>query len=131
MAIYNPKHVVAVVGGIIPTGYGADTMIECSNNEDLSTLTINGGGKGTFNINPNLSGVVKITLMHNSLTLPALSALGLNKLLPFPISIVDANSLSGKVIGINCMLKKMPDMVRAKEVGTVELEFNCEKLVIA
>lgn len=128
--IYNPKKVVVILGALPVVGFGTDSFIECSNNGDLNTLTMNANGEGTYNNNPDLSGTIKMTLMHNSDTLIEIAALSLNKTLPFPILVTDNNTLTNKAVGLNCMLKKRPDLIRAKEVGTVEIEFHAETLTI-
>lgn len=128
---YNPKKVIGIVNGIVIVGYAPDTFINCSNTEDLNTLTVGNDGKGTFNENPNESGSITFTLQHNSDSIKELMALSVPGVPPFPIAVNDSNMLlSGKSAGINCKLRKRPDLERAKEVGTVEFEFLCERLII-
>jgi len=126
---YNPKDVLCLVDGEIIEGYGTDTFIECSMAEDKNTLTISNDSEGTFNKNPNHSGTIKLTLMHNSDSVEILNLLTLVNV-PYAISIYDKNMISGKALAYGCMLKKKPDLVRAKEVGTIEFEYICEKLVL-
>lgn len=125
---YNPKEILCIVSGLQIEGFGTDTFVECAFVEDKNTLTVSNDGMGTFNENPNESGTIKFTLMHNSDSVEVLSALALQNKIPYEIAIFDPNTLNGKALGINCKLKKKPDFTRAKEVGTVEFEYICEKL---
>lgn len=130
---YNPKEVIAVVGGYSVSGWGPDTMIEVTRNEDDTTLTVgNSGSNGaTFNINPNKSGVIKFTLLTNSDSTKVLSAMFAQKYVAIPILVNNTNEkLSGKVVASDCMIKKVPDITYGKEIGTVDFEFNCSQILM-
>lgn len=127
---YNPKEIIAVVGGIVVEGYAEGTFLEAQRTEDDHTYSGGSDGKGTFNINPNKSGTIKFTLQHNAASVNKLAALGLAGV-TIPIVVMDNNEGGNKVIGNECVLQKQIDVSRAKEVGSVDITYICEELWVA
>jgi hypothetical protein len=125
---YDPTKVICQVDGNVITGYATDTFVECAFTEDRNSLTVSNSGTGTFNTNPNQSGTIKFTLLHNSDSAVILNTLALSNSTPYEITVFDMNSLSSKAVATSCKIKKKPDLSRAKEVGTAEFEYICEKL---
>lgn len=128
--IYDPKKIIAVVGGVVVEGYAEGTFLEVTRNEDDHTYSGGSDGKGTFNINPNKSGTIKFTLQHNAKSVNLLSTLGLAGV-PIPIVVLDNNTGGQKVVGNECVLQKQIDVTRAKEVGTVDITYLCEEVYVA
>lgn len=126
---FDPKKVIAVIGGIVVEGYAEGTFIEVTRNEDDHTYSGGSDGKGTFNINPNKSGTIKVTLQHNANSVNKLAALGLAGV-TIPIVILDNNDGGQKVVGNECVLQKQIDFSRAKEVGNVDITYLCEEVYV-
>lgn len=126
---YDPKKVIATVGGIVVEGYVEGTFIEVTTNEDMHTYSAGSDGNGTFNINPNKSGTIKFTLQHNAESVNKISMMGLAGI-PIPIVILDNNKGGQKTLGIDCVLQKQIDMTRAKEVGSVDVTFIGEQILV-
>lgn len=127
--IYDPKSVICIIGGIVCEGFSENTFIEVTPTEDLHTLTVGNDGNGTFNLNPNMSGSIKLTLKHNSDTVNKLQALGMTRV-PVPIVIMDNNEGGQKVVGNECMLQRQIDLSRAKEVGDVDIVWLGEEVLV-
>lgn len=127
--IYDPKKVIAVVGGIVVEGFAEGTFLEVTTTEDMHTYTGGSDGSGTFNVNPNKSGTIKFTLQHNAKSVNLISMIGLAGV-PIPIVIMDNNVGGQKVIGNECVLQKQIDVSRGKEVGTVDVTFLGEEVIV-
>lgn len=128
--MYNPKEVICSVAGVIVEGFAEGTFLEVTTTEDMHTYSGGSDGNGTFNRNPNQSGTIKFTLQHNAKSVNILSLLGGLNSMPIPIIILDNNEGGQKVLGIDCLLQKQIDVARAKEVGSVDITFIGEKVLV-
>lgn len=74
---YSPSAVSMTWGAIGFTGFGEDTFITVSRNEDNSNNTVGADGSVGITVNANKSGTVEVTLMQTSPTHRYLSAIQL------------------------------------------------------
>ena len=118
VASYDPKKVNLVMNGKIITGFASDSMITIARNEDTVTTQVGVKGDVAYNENANESGTITVTLMGTSSSLPYVRSLALKRK-EVSVMIVDANdSASVNVAEERCRVIKLPDITRAKEIGS-------------
>lgn len=118
VASYDPKKVNLVMNGKIITGFASDSMIKIARNEDTVTTQVGVKGDVAYNENANESGTITVTLMGTSSSLPYVRSLALKRK-EVSVMIVDANdSASVNVAEERCRVIKLPDITRAKEIGS-------------
>ena len=118
VASYDPKKVNLVMNGKIITGFASDSMITIARNEDIVTTQVGVKGDVAYNENANESGTITVTLMGTSSSLPYVRSLALKRK-EVSVMIVDANdSASVNVAEERCRVIKLPDITRAKEIGS-------------
>lgn len=121
IASYDPKKVNVVINSKAITGFGTDSVIKITRNEDIVTTSVGVKGDVTYNENANESGNIEITLMGTSSSLPYLRNLALKRT-PLSVAITDANDVGAvNVAEEQCRLLKPPDIDRAKEAGSVTM----------
>ena len=131
MATYDPLRVVVTFGGITITGFGPDTFVKVSRDEDAFTKQVGAGGDVTRTRNQNRSGSVEITLQATSPSNDELTAIakadevGGIGIAPFQVKDLNSTTLCGAQ---NAWVKKMPDMERAKETGVAVWVLDCDKI---
>lgn len=116
MVVYDSLNVNVNVNGRLVTGFGEDTMISCSRNEDR--MIPYSGVKGDYaaSINNNKSGTIQITLSMSSPMNAYLQDLAVNKQF-FPVSIYDVNDETAMRAGGNdCMIQTEPANERGGEL---------------
>jgi len=122
MATYDPKKVSISVGGKAQTGL-AESFINVAKNSDNVTPKVGVKGDVAVAINADQSGVVTVTYLHTSASLPQIIKwANANKKLA--LAIKDANADGKMIINTNsAYIQKTPDMTRGKEVGEVAVAF--------
>ena len=118
IASYDPKKVSVIINGKEITGFGTDSVISVTRNEDIVTTQVGVKGDVAYNENANESGTITVTLMGTSSSLPYVRSLALKRK-EVSVMIVDANdSASVNVAEERCRVIKPPDITRAKEIGS-------------
>lgn len=132
---YDPSQVTVIVGGVILSGFADGDFITCEREEDNFFKRVGGDGQVGRARNANKSGSFTFTLMATSPANEQLSALLAvddlvnDGLLVFPIAVYDG---SGKDLAVatQCWLKKLPNLVKGKEVGDREWIFDAADMKI-
>jgi len=115
---FNFKDTVAIVGGIILTGFMDGTPIEAEKNEDTFSQHVGADGSVTYNESADETGTFTFTLKQDSSVVPMLDAL-LKSKESFNISLNDAKRKK-RVNGMDCRFAKNPNFSRGAEVEGVE-----------
>lgn len=134
METYDPKNVNISFAGKIIDGFGPDTIVKVSRNEDTWSFQPSNSGGGSRSRNPNKSGRIEFTLHLASPSNAALSA------------IFKADELGGTGVGNafikdrstngafcmarNAWIVKPPDWERAKEAGAVTWVLESDEISI-
>lgn len=121
IATYDPRKVSVSFNGQIIDGFGPDSFIKVSRDEDGWSYQPSNSGGGARSRNPNKAGSIEVTLLNKSAANAILSAFA------------QADELTGEGVGEflvkdrstegalcsarNAWIKKIPDWERAKEVG--------------
>lgn len=121
IATYDPKKVNVIINNKTITGFANDGIITVTRNEDIVSTLVGVKGDVAYSENANESGNVAITLMGTSASLPFLRSLSIKRT-PISIVIADANDAGAVNIAEDqCRILKPPDLVKAKEVGTITI----------
>lgn len=121
VASYDPKKVNVVINGKVITGFSSDGVIEVTRNEDIVTTTVGAKGDVTYNENANESGQVTLHLLGSSSSLPFLRQLAIKRT-EVRLTITDTNDVGAvQFAEERCRVIKPPDIIRAKEVGTADV----------
>lgn len=126
------QHLASFLGNALPLATGPDTFLKVSRNQDGYTTQVGASGYGTRSRINDKSGTVELTLMAASQTNDILMAIALSdELAPGsgagPLFIKEANGTT-VVAAQNAWIKKIPDMERGKEAGTVTWVFESDNL---
>lgn len=128
---YDPaKNLLSFLGNLIG-GFGPDTYIAVSRNEQGFTFQAGAGGEGVRTQNRNRSGTVTVTLLASSSSNDILSAIAAaDELAGTGVGALFLKELNGTTVvsAQNAWIQKRPDVQRAKEAGVVEWVFECEDL---
>lgn len=116
--VFNFKDTVAIVGGIVLTGFMDGTPIEAEKNEDTFTHHVGADGTVTYNQSADETGTFTFTLKQDSSVVPMLDAL-LKSKRPFDVSLSDMKR-NKRVSGEDCRFSKNPNFTRGGEVEGVE-----------
>lgn len=116
--IFNFKDTVAIVGGIILTGFMDGTPIQSEKNEDTFTQHVGADGSVTYNQSADETGTFTFTLKQDSSVIPMLDAL-LKSKESFNVSLNDSKR-GKRVNGYDCHFSKNPDFSRGAEIEGVE-----------
>ncbi|MGE7988954.1 phage structural protein [Lysinibacillus fusiformis] len=116
--IFNFKDTVAIVGGIILTGFMDGTPIEAEKNEDTFSQHVGADGSVTYNESADETGTFTFTIKQDSSVVPMLDAL-LKSKESFNVSLNDAKRKK-RVNGLDCHFSKNPNFSRGAEVEGIE-----------
>lgn len=128
---YDPgEHLLSFLG--IPlTAFGPDTFIAAARAEDGYSITVGAGGEVARSRNRNRTGRVTVTLLasspENDLLMQAALADEATGEGIGPLFLKDRAGTS-VLHAENAWIAKIPDMNRAKQLGTVEWPFDCAEL---
>lgn len=121
IASYDPKKVNVNINGKIITGFSPDGVINVVRNEDIVTPTVGTKGDVTYNENANESGQVTLHLMGSSSSLPFLRSLAVKRK-EIRLTITDANDAGAvQFAEERCRIIKPPDLAKAKEIGSTDI----------
>lgn len=121
IASYDPKKVNVNINGKIITGFSPDGVINVVRNEDIVTPTTGAKGDVTYNENTNESGQVTLHLMGSSSSLPFLRSLAVKRK-EIRLTITDANDAGAvQFAEERCRIIKPPDLAKAKEIGSTDI----------
>lgn len=116
--VHNFKNTIAIVDGMIITGFMDGESIATEKNEDEVSVHVGAGGDVTFNESNDDTGTVTLTLKQDSSSAPLLDSLRKSKK-TFPIEINDtANNV--RVSGSRCRFVKPPARAYGPEVTGLE-----------
>ena len=128
IASYDPKKVNVNINGKIITGFSPDGVINVVRNEDIVTPTVGTKGDVTYNENANESGQVTLHLLGSSSSLPFLRSLAVKRK-EIRLTITDANDAGAvQFAEERCRITKPPDIERAKEVGSADVNIHVPSL---
>lgn len=121
IASYDPKKVNVNINGKIITGFSPDGVINVVRNEDIVTPTVGTKGDVTYNENANESGQVTLHLLGSSSSLPLLRSLAVKRK-EIRLTITDANDAGAvQFAEERCRIIKPPDLAKAKEIGSTDI----------
>ena len=121
IASYDPKKVNVNINGKIITGLSPDGVINVVRNEDIVTPTVGTKGDVTYNENANESGQVTLHLLGSSSSLPFLRSLAVKRK-EIRLTITDANDAGAvQFAEERCRIIKPPDLAKAKEIGSTDI----------
>lgn len=121
IASYDPKKVNVNINGKIITGFSPDGVINVARNEDIVTPTTGAKGDVTYNENANESGQVTLHLLGSSSSLPFLRSLAVKRK-EIRLTITDANDAGAvQFAEERCRIIKPPDLAKAKEIGSTDI----------
>lgn len=115
---FNFKDTVAIVGGIILTGFMDGTPIEAEKNEDTFNQHVGADGSVTYNESADETGTFTFTIKQDSSVVPMLDAL-LKSKESFNVSLNDTKRKK-RVNGLDCRFSKNPNFSRGAEVEGIE-----------
>jgi hypothetical protein len=128
---YDPAaNIVSFLGNIF-TAFGTDNAIQASFSEDLWLPAVGISGETARSRNHNESGTVTLTLLATSPENDILSnAVALDKVTATAIGPLFIKEKNGTTVlhAPEAYIQKMPDMERAKEVGTVPWVIFCPRM---
>lgn len=117
---YDPKAVTVVVGGKLIDGFGADTFVTVTRDDDDWQKMIGVDGTGARAKTNNTAGSISITLLHtspaNSLLMALVTADQQSATGAVPVLIRDTNG-STLCFAASAWVKKMPDVSFQKNVN--------------
>lgn len=135
MRSYDPTEVTLVFNSILIDGYGPDTFIKATRNNDTWTLQMGNSGSGARSRNPDKSGKIEFTLLASSPANGLLMAIAIADELRGEgvgeFQVKDRATLLGKCSGENAWVVKPPDFERGKEVGTITWTLETDDLDIS
>ena len=112
IASYDPKKVNVNINGKIITGFSPDGVINVVRNEDIVTPTTGTKGDVTYNENANESGQVTLHLLGSRAV----------KRKEIRLTITDANDAGAvQFAEERCRIIKPPDLAKAKEIGSTDI----------
>lgn len=121
IASYDPKKVNVIINGKVITGFSPDGVINVVRNEDIVTTTVGTKGDVTYNENANESGQVTLHLLSSSSSLPYLRSLAVKRV-KIGLTITDANDVGAvQFAEEQCRIIKPPDLAKAKEIGSTDV----------
>jgi hypothetical protein len=128
MSTYNPKNVIATVGGKVITGFAQDTFVTAERDEDAISTAVDITGKVTYIENNNEQGTIKLTLQQNSPSNKILTDYA-NQKKAFAINITDT-SFSKEVGcgGSEARVIKIPELSRGNDLANREWIIKVSKL---
>ena len=134
MKTYDPKNVTVTFNSTLVDGFGPDTIIKATRNQDGWTYQPSNSGRGARSRNPDKSGRIEITLGNHSAANALLWAIaeadeltgeGVGEVL-----IKDRSTSTAQVQAENAWIMKLPDWERAKEAGVTTWILETDELNI-
>lgn len=120
---YDARNVDVDVDGILLTGFGEDTMVECSQDDDTMSAKNDAKGNVGITINNKTMGSIKVTLMQTSPSVNYLDKLARNRSI-VPIWVTSNNEIKEVVGGTKAFVKKYADKKFGAEVDERVFEFQ-------
>lgn len=124
---YDPRNVIVTVNGTEIVGFAEGSMVEGEKREDRYSAHVGAKGEVTFGRSADDTGVVKITLKHNSPSNGFLMDVYKEQDEPdtFVTVAVQDRNFDGEVglSGSQAKIVKAPNFVRGAEVEDTEWEF--------
>lgn len=121
IATYDPRKVTVTFNGQIIDGFGPDSFVKVSRDNDGWTYQPSNSGGGARSRNPDKSGTIEITLLNKSAANAILSAFAVADELTGEgvgeFQVKDRSTLAALCSARNAWIRKIPDWERAKEVG--------------
>lgn len=115
---HNFKNTIAVVDGMIITGFMDGDSITTEKNEDEVTQHVGAGGDVTFNETNDDTGIITLTIKQDSPSAPILDELRKSKRI-FAAEVNDtANGV--RVTGTQCRIVRPPSRTWGNEVTGLE-----------
>jgi len=131
VATYDPKQIALVLGGVLVTGYGENSIVSHARNSDSFTKRIGADGKVTRTRSADRSGRITITLQQSSTTNLVLSALlkadELGEGGTVPYLMKDNNGTTVFSSG-TAWITRLPDDERANEAGDIEWTIDVSEM---
>lgn len=134
LGTYDPTEQTVIFNSQIIDGYGPDTFIKASRNEDGMSFHPSNSGGGARARNPNKSGRFEFTLLASSPANALLSAIaiadeqrgeGIGE-----CQVVDRSSTNAACFAQNAWVVKHPDYERMKEVGAITWVLETDEIEI-
>ncbi|WP_349304963.1 phage protein [Paenibacillus sp. Marseille-Q4541] len=123
---YDPKQVVAVVGGVYLTGFSED-MVTVVKDEENWTTTVGAQGDTVRSKVHNPLGTITVTLQSSSPQVAYLNSLANSGKL-VPVSVVYNGDPKETNTATEAFIKKPADREYGAESGDREYEFQCMDL---
>ncbi|MGR6899547.1 DUF3277 domain-containing protein [Rummeliibacillus sp. G93] len=120
---YDARKVNVDVGGISLTGFGEDTMVECSQDDDTMSAKNDAKGNVGITINNKTMGTIKVTLMQTSPSVNYLDKLAKSRKI-FPIWVTSNNEIKEVVGGTKAFVTKPADKSFGAEVDERQFEIR-------
>ncbi|MFG3612376.1 phage structural protein [Rummeliibacillus stabekisii] len=120
---YDARKVNVDVGGISLTGFGEDTMVECSQDDDTMSAKNDAKGNVGITINNKTMGTIKVTLMQTSPSVNYLDKLAKSRKI-FPIWVTSKNEIKEVVGGTKAFVTKPADKSFGAEVDERQFEIR-------
>jgi len=128
---YDPGRVIVVFNGVQLQGYGPDTFVKCSRDEDAFEEQVGANGDVVRVRNRNRMGKVVVTLQDASPSNDLLSIMAqsdeLTGLNYGPLMVKDLNGTT-LVQAANAWIKKTSDVEYAADAGVNEWTIACAEL---
>lgn len=140
MPTYDPKDVIVSFGGVTLEGFGEDSIIKVTRNEDLFSIKVGADGQGARTRNANKSGRAELTLLNSSDSHKYLSdQIAIDELAGEGVGVFavdDINSGKSSCHAAAAWIVRHPDWERSKEMGettwifeSLDMDINHEGLV--
>lgn len=126
--LYDVTKVIVSLNDAIATGFAPDSKVSVEQDGE-NTKTVGLDGRVTFNLNPDKSGTVTLTLLNNSETNTLLTKYYNGNVL-FSVSIDDLNiEGDASVFASKCLISKPAARVYNGEATNFEWTILCDKIV--
>lgn len=130
--MYDPKSTTLIVAGVVVSGYADGSFIKVKRNKETFTQKVGAHGDVVDVRSTDKTGTITATILANSNTNDAFSALlAADELAPYgsmavPLMIKDANGTT--LIAGSGRIKKWPDIEFSVDEPSREWEFICSNL---
>lgn len=125
---YDPSKIILIVGPVTVSGYAEGTFVTAKRNNPSVSTKSGADGNYSFNVNPDVTGVIEFTLKTTSVGNSLLSALFASQdltgvVVKQPVTIKDAFSPTSLRTMPIAAYQGLPDYERAQEEGTTVWRF--------
>jgi hypothetical protein len=128
---YDPGRIVVIWNGIQIQGYGPDTFVKATRNEDAFTEQVGANGDVVHVRNRNRTGKVTFTVQDASPSNDQLSAAAIaDELTGLSVGALMIKDLNGTTLVqcANARIQKFPDLEYAAAAGTNDWVLMCAEL---